>query len=336
MRSELHSAEAPVKWGILGAASVALKRVIPAIQAAHNAQLVAIASREPDRVRLQLSAPPAVRIYSDYESLLADEGVEAVYVPLPNSMHAEWSMRALKAGKHVLCEKPLALTVEQGLSMLQTARAQGRLLMEAFMYRFHPQMLWVMEQISEGLIGAVKLVRSSFYFDLRSRPQDIRLQTTLGGGSLVDVGCYSLNLCRAIYGRAPLAVGARVYAPARGEVERAVVAFLDFGEGRFALIDSSFELPTRQLAEIIGENGTLLLNGPFTPGQVETTVTLTIGDQIIVRRFPPSDPYRLEIEHFGSCLRTGRPPLLQLEESLENLATVEAIYRSAGYQWPPD
>jgi xylose dehydrogenase (NAD/NADP) len=334
MDIQLSAGEPPLGWGILSAASVAVKRVAPAIQSSSNGRLIAVASRHPERARQLYAALPEVRIYGDYESLLADQQVEAVYIPLPNSMHAEWSMRALKAGKHVLCEKPLAVTVEQGLSMLQTARAQGLLLMEAFMYRFHPQMLWVFEQIAEGLIGAVKLVRSSFFFDLRSRPRDIRLQAALAGGSLVDIGCYSLNLCRAIYGRAPLAVGARVYAPVKGEVERAVTAFLDFGEGRFALIDSSFELPTRQLAEIVGENGTLLLNGPFTPGNVETTVTLTIGEQIVVRRFPPLDPYRLEVEHFTTCVRTGRPPLLLPEESLENIATMEAIYRSAGYRWP--
>ncbi len=335
MQRDLAPSERPIGWGILSSASIAVKRIAPAIHASASGRLVAVASRQPERARQLFSWVPGLRLYSDYESLLADPDVEAVYVPLPNSLHAEWSIKALKAGKHVLCEKPLAVTVEQGLAMMQSARAEGLLLMEAFMYRFHPQIAWTLEQITAGLIGIVKLVRSSFFFDLRAHPRDIRLQASLAGGSLVDIGCYSINLCRAIYGRPPLAVGARVYAPAPGEVERAITAFLDFGEGRLAVIDASFDLPTRQVAEIVGERGTLLLNGPFTTGKLETTVTLTAGEQIVVRRFPPTDPYCLEIEHFATCLRTGRPALLQLEESLENIATVEAIYRSAGYRWPP-
>jgi predicted dehydrogenase len=279
---------------------------------------------------------PDLRIYGDYDSLISDPDIEAIYIPLPNSLHAEWTIKALQAKKNVLCEKPLAVTAEQGAMMMDAARANSVLLMEAFMYRFHPQIIWSLEQISSGRIGRVKLIRSSFSFNvlLPLHPHDIRLQATLAGGSLMDVGCYPINFCRAVYGQPPIAVGARVYAPEAGEVEHAASAVLDFGEGRFGLIDSSFELPTRQVAEVVGENGTLSIPVPFTPGNAETVVLLNVEDQTIHQRVQGVDQYRLEVEHFGACVRSGTPPALRLEETLENLATIEAVYRSAGYSWP--
>ncbi len=188
----------PVRWGVLSAANIAVKRVAPAIVASSNGRLVAVGSRNPQRARELFAFAPEVIIYSDYESVINDPEIEAIYIPLPNSLHAEWTIKALQAGKHVLCEKPLAVTAEQGVTMVQAARENGMLLMEAFMYRFHPQTLWTLEQIANGRIGNVKLIHSSFSFNVGSRPHDIRLQADLAGGSLMDVGCYPINLCRAI------------------------------------------------------------------------------------------------------------------------------------------
>jgi xylose dehydrogenase (NAD/NADP) len=323
-----------VRWGVLSAANIAVKRVAPAIVASSNGRLVAVGSRNPQRARELFAFAPEVIIYSDYESVINDPEIEAIYIPLPNSLHAEWTIKALQAGKHVLCEKPLAVTAEQGVTMVQAARENGMLLMEAFMYRFHPQTIWTLEQIANGRIGNVKLIHSSFSFNVGSRPHDIRLQADLAGGSLMDVGCYPINLCRAIYGRTPIAVGARVYTPAMGEVERYASAVLDFDVGCFGLIDSSFELPTRQVAEIIGEAGTITVPLPFTPGHIEAMVILALEGQTIHQRFSPVDHFRLEVEHFSACIRYGHQPLLSLEETIENLATIEAIYQSAGYRWP--
>jgi predicted dehydrogenase len=149
----------------------------------------------------------------------------------------------------------------------------------------------------------------------------------------MDVGCYPVNFCHAVYGHAPVAVAARVYMPTEGEVERSANAVLDFGDGRFGLIDSSFELPSRQVAEIIGEQGTITIPVPFTPGNIEPVVMLATEGQTIHQRFSAIDQYRLEVEHFASCVRFGNQPALSLEETLENLATIEAIYQSAGYPW---
>jgi len=336
MQSNEVSQDNPVRWGVLGAANIGVKLVTPAIHASANGRLVAVGSRNPERAKELFAFAPNVRIYSDYESVINDPEIEAIYNPLPNSLHAEWSIKAMQAGKHVLCEKPLAVTAAQGATMVEAAHANGVLLMEAFMYRFHPQTVWALEQVAAGHIGRVKLVRSSFSFNvlLPPRPQNIRLQAALVGGLLMDVGCYPINLCRAIYGYAPLAVAARVYTPAFGEVELAASAVLDFGDGRFGLIDSSFELPTRQVGEIIGENGTITIPVPFTPRNVETVVILAVEGQAIHQHFPLVDQYRLEVEHFASCLRYGHQPALSLAETLENLATIEAVYQAAGHAWP--
>jgi predicted dehydrogenase len=334
MQSNETSLHTPVRWGVLSAANIAVKRAAPAIAASSNGHLMAVGSRNPERAQELFAFAPEVIIYSDYESVINDPKIEAIYNPLPNSLHAEWTIKALQAGKHVLCEKPLAVTAEQGVTMVQAARENGMLLMEAFMYRFHPQTVWTLEQVANGRIGNVKLIHSSFSFNIGSRPHDIRLQAGLAGGSLMDVGCYPINFCRAIYGRRPIAVGARVYTPAMGEVERYASAVLDFDDGCFGLIDSSFELPTRQVAEIIGEVGTITIPLPFTPGHIETMVILALEGQTIHQRFSPVDHFRLEVEHFSACIRYGHQPLLTLEESIENLATIEAIYQSAGYRWP--
>ena len=156
----MHSNEtvlhAPVRWGVLSAANIGVKRVAPAIHSSSNGRLVAVGSRNPIRARELFAFAPDVHIYEDYDSVINDPEIEAIYIPLPNSLHAEWTIKTLKAGKHVLCEKPLAVTAEQGLTMAQAARDAGMLLMEAFMYRFHPQTVWVLEQVAAGRIGEVK------------------------------------------------------------------------------------------------------------------------------------------------------------------------------------
>jgi D-xylose 1-dehydrogenase (NADP+, D-xylono-1,5-lactone-forming) len=208
--------------------------------------------------------------------------------------------------------------------------------MEAFMYRFHPQILWALEQVQAGRIGTVKLVRASFAFNvmLAPRPHNIRLQAALAGGSLMDVGCYAVNFCRAVFGHPPSAAAARVYKPDDGQVELSANAVLDFDDGGFGLIDSSFDLPTRQLAEIYGEDGSISIPLPFTPGDVEVEVVLSLEGQTIHQHIARVDHYRFEVEHFGASVRSGAQPVLSLTETIENLETIEAIYRSAGYTWP--
>ena len=204
------------------------------------------------------------------------------------------------------------------------------------MYRFHPQTIWALEQVRAGRIGLVKLVKASFSFNvmLPPRPQNIRLQADLAGGSLMDVGCYTVNFCRAVFGRPPSTVSAGVYKPDDAQVELTANAVLDYGDGRFGLIDSSFNLPTRQVAEIHGDEGSISIPLPFTPVDVEVEVVLSLQGQTIHQHIARVDQYRIEVEHFGASVRSGTQPILSLRETIENLETIEAIYRSAGYSWP--
>lgn len=323
-----------VRWGVLSTAKIGARAVIPAIREAANARLAAIASRDPLRAEAIIARDPGVTIYGSYEALLEDPDIEAVYIPLPNAMHAEWSMRAMEAGKHVLCEKPLGITPEQVRQMAEVSRRTGKLLMEGFMYRFHPQIRWVLEQARAGHIGRVRLVRSAFVFDIRGRPNDIRLRASLGGGSMMDIGCYPLNFARAVFGGAPREVAARVQVPPGSEVEMAAGAVLDYGDGRMAVMDCSFELPRTFFAEISGDEGRIYLPNLFTPGLQNTVVRHVSGDETVDRTFAGVDQYTLEIEHFSACVRTGEQPFLTLGDALEQAETIERIYQAAGYQQP--
>ncbi len=324
----------PIRWGILSTANIGVKAVAPAIIASSNGQLVAVASRDEKRAADVYAFAPRVRIYSHYEQIIQDPEIDAIYNPLPNSLHAEWTIKALQAGKHVLCEKPMAVTAREAASMVEVAHAHDVLLMEAFMYRFHPQIVWALEQAHSGVVGPIRLVRASFSFDLRAHPENIRMNAELAGGSLMDVGCYPVNLCRAVYGYPPQAVAARVHVPRPGSIDMATNAVLDFGDGRFGLIDSSFELTGRQSAEIIGELGTITIPVPFVPGIREMTVFVTKNGQMNEQTFPAIDQYQLEVEHFAACIRSQEEPVRRLSETLENMATIEAIYQAAGHDWP--
>ena len=324
----------PVRWGVLGAAKIGVRAVLPAVAEAGNARLVAVASRDEARGQALAADYPDARALGSYEALLADDAVEAVYIPLPNSMHAEWTIRALEAGKHVLCEKPLGVNADEVRRIRAASERAGRLVMEAFMYRFHPQIRWTLEQLAAGRIGAVRLVRSAFVFDLHSRPNDIRLQGTLGGGSLMDVGCYPLNFCRAVFSAAPREIAARVVVPPGSAVELAMGAALDFGEGRLGMIDSSFMLPREFFAEVVGERGRIFLPGPYTPGRAETVVRVVVGDETVERHFAGIDQYTLEVESFSANIRQGTAPFISLADSLEQAESIERIYVAAGYTPP--
>lgn len=324
-----------VNWGIISAANIGVRAVAPAIRASSNGRLLAVGSRDPRHAAELYAFAPNVRIYNDYESIINDPDIEAVYIPLPNGLHAEWTIKALQAGKHVLCEKPLATTAREGATMVEAARVNHVLLMEAFMYRFHPQIVWALEQTSSGVVGPIRLVRGSFSFNIHTRSADnVRLNPELAGGALMDIGCYPVNLCRAVFGQAPQMVAARVHVARPGGVDMATNAVLDFGNGRFGLIDCNFELPARQMAEIIGEEGTITIPVPFTPGTSETVVFITKNGQMSEQSFSSVDQYQLEVEHFAQCIRADQEPARSLSESLENMATIEAIYRAAGHDWP--
>ncbi|WP_322494779.1 Gfo/Idh/MocA family oxidoreductase [Chloroflexus sp.] len=321
-----------MKWGILSAGRIA-RRFAGALAASPTEQTVAIAARDPARAVMFAADFGIPRAYSDYTALLADPEVEAVYIALPNALHAEWSIASLQAGKHVLCEKPMATTLADGLAMVAAAQANRRLLMEAFMYRFHPQTITVQRLLADGVIGEVQQVRGSFAFWLDDAA-NIRLDPALGGGALYDIGCYPLSYARMAFGSRPQMASAF----SAGEpIDLSLSGLLRFAADRFATITCSFRSAWNQRVEIIGDAGWIHLELPFnpTPEQATTIAVARGGRHVTVETItiPPADHFQLEAEGFARLAAAGEPipaiGAMPLTESLDNLAAMEALFASA-------
>lgn len=283
---------------MLGAADIARKALLPAISASRNGELVALASRSPERAHQMLLPYPGARVVPSYEALLAQPDIDAVYIPLVNSLHPEWTVRALEAGKHVLCEKPLAMNAREAEAMAAAASHSGRLLMEAFMYRFHPDTRTFVESVHQPLH-----VEASFGFTLTDTV-NYRMQPELGGGALLDVGCYTVSVARWILGE-PIKVHAR--ARKAGGVDMTVAALMEFSGGRTASIFASFESPEVQQVRAIGSAGVQVLDRPFTAWH------------------DPWDPYQLMVESFADSILLQRPVEIPLEESIANMRALDSI-----------
>jgi xylose dehydrogenase (NAD/NADP) len=326
-----------LRIGVLGAANIARKVVIPSILRADGVELVAIGSEsslgrefvaEMEATRAARPLRDVVRACS-YADLLADPEVEAVYIALPNHLHAEWSMRAADAGKHVLCEKPAARTAAEAEQMIAHCVSRGVVWMEAFMYRFHPQWPLVFERLAGGAIGDLRTVRSVFTFTVRDA-QNIRRRPDLGGGSLYDVGAYCVNVSRWAVGHAPAAVCGRMQLSPEG-VDEEFQGLLDFGDGRTALINSSLSQPYRHEVELLGIDGRILVPTAFVNRSDPLWFEVEDADGRRERvETPGDDEYRLEIEDFAACVRAGRQPeVVSHADTLENMRTIDALYESA-------
>jgi xylose dehydrogenase (NAD/NADP) len=276
---------------------------MPAIEASRNGRLTAIASRRADAAA-DLAGKHAIGgVYSEYERVLEDRDVDAVYLPLVNSLHREWALRALQAGKHVLCEKPLAMNEREAREMAAEARSQGRTLMEAFMYRFHPRMRRFREEA-----GETRFVHAAFGFTM-AEAGNYRASREFGGGALLDVGCYCVNAARWFLGE-PASVTASAHT--EGGVDMTVSAVLDYGPGQSATLWGSFESDERQLLVAVGDRGPRTLATPFTAWK------------------DPADPYQLMVEAFADSVLEGSDPPLSLEDSIANLRVLDEIRASAG------
>lgn len=318
-----------IRWGILGNANIARKALIPAIHDAKNAELTAIASGS-GRAEEAARQFQIAKAYDSYESLLDDPEIDVVYIPLPNALHAEWVMKAAKAGKHVLCEKPAALTAEETSNMIEVCRKHDVLFMEAFMYQFHPQHVKVKELITSGEIGDVKLMRSHFSFQLNDT-KNVRFDNTLGGGCLYDVGCYCIHASRQILGKEPLKAYAQAHRDGQTGVDVTTAGVLSFGNGVQALFDASFEISPQESYEVIGEKGHIEVSAPFRPdkrpdGNGQITLHKDNGEPkgFLV----PGDAYTLEVEHLSQCIAEGRQPMNTTEDTINNMKVVDACYKS--------
>ena len=321
--------EKRVKWGILGYAGIAIRALIPAIQASGNAQLYALSSRDEAVARKAANEHRSEKAYGSYQALLDDPEVEAVYNPLPNSMHAEWTIKAAEKGKHILCEKPIAVDVKECEQMIDACRKNGVKLMEAFMYRFHPQNIRVRELIKEGVIGEVRQMRASFSFNFTDL-DNIRMRHDLAGGAMMDLGCYTINVCRFIFASDPEEVYANVGFGAESKVDEVASGLLKFPGERLAQFDCSFRASRRQNYEVVGNKGSIQVLSPFVPGDVDTKIIVTdekdSGDETIT--IPAVDQYKLEVEHFSECVITGSEPRYGGEDALANMRVIEAVYNS--------
>ena len=327
-----------MRIGVLGAANIARKVVIPSILRAEGIELAAIASESTKatdflaETTLQTAdgvpLREAVRACS-YEELLADDSVDAVYIPLPNHLHAPWSKRAADAGKHVLCEKPAARTRAEAEEAIEHCVAAGVVWMEAFMYRFHPQWQVVFERLRAGAIGELKLVRSVFTFTVKSS-ENVRRQRDLGGGSLYDVGYYCVNASRWTMGGEPVAVSASMSLGPEG-IDEEFTGLLDFGGGRSAQIASSFTQPYRHEVELLGTAGRLRVPDAFVNGSEPLAIEVEEGAGSWARiDVPGDDEYRLEVEDFAACVRAGRQPqVVSHEDTLANMGAIDALYEAA-------
>jgi predicted dehydrogenase len=317
-----------LRWGVLSTANIGRVAVNPAIRASSNGTLVAIASRDAERARVFADRHDIPRWHGSYEALLEDDGIDALYIPLPNSMHREWCLRAAEHGKHVLCEKPFALDAAECREMEDAARAAGTRLMEAFMYRFHPRTGNVLERIGQGVVGDVKLIHSTFTFRL-TRSDNIRLVPELGGGALMDVGCYCVNISRTVMNDEPV----EVQAFARwhsGGVDEHLVGSLVFADGVIAQFDCSLGIERREAYEIAGTEGSVQVPDAFLPGTGDTVIHERHGrGETREHVVPGDDEYVLMVEHFADCVLHDRPFRYDALEAAANMRVIDALYQSA-------
>jgi xylose dehydrogenase (NAD/NADP) len=317
-----------IRWGVISTANIGRVAVIPAIRASRNGELIAVASREPERAKNFASGLGIPRAYGTYEALLQAADIDAVYIPLPNSMHCEWAMRAAEAGKHVLCEKPLGLNAAECMQMEEAAVRQKVRLMEAFMYRFHPRTEKVAQMVRSGVLGEPRLIHSAFTFRL-SRPDNIRLKPELGGGALMDVGCYCVNLSRTMACAEPIAVQGFARWGASG-VDEQFVGTLIFADGLCAQFDCALTMERREVYTLAGTEAALTVPRAFLPGAESVTVEEVRGRSGTRQHvIEGADEYRLMVEHFADCVLKERPPRYGASEAAANMHVIEALYRSA-------
>jgi predicted dehydrogenase len=311
-------------WGIISTAHIN-RLVLAGARESDQAEVVAVASREQARAEAYAREHGIERAYGSYEALLADPRVEAVYISLPNSLHVDWSIRALEAGKHVLCEKPLDRRPEEVERAFDAADRAGLLLMEAFMYRHNPQTAKAKELVDGGAIGVLRVVRSAFSFSLGD-PENVRLAADLDGGALMDVGCYCVSGARFLAGE-PVTVHGEQVSGASG-VDVLFAGTMRFPDDVVANFDCAFVLPERDELEIVGDEGSLFLDDPWharTP-----VIELRREDRVEEVVLQPADSYRLELENLGAAIEGRAEPLLGREDAVGQARAIDALYRSAG------
>jgi D-xylose 1-dehydrogenase (NADP+, D-xylono-1,5-lactone-forming) len=314
-----------LRWGILSTARIK-RAIIPPIKSSPRHELVAIASRSMPQAQAAAQEWGIPKSYGSYEALLADPQIDVIYNPLPNSLHAEWTIKACQAGKHVLCEKPLAVNIEDVDAITKAAEQAGVLVAEAFMYRHHPQTHLVRELVQNGEIGQLRLVRGAFSFII-TNPDDVRLSADLGGGSIWDIGCYPISYARYVIGSEPLEVFGWQQS-GDGGVDETFAGQMRFAGNVFVQFDSSFRIPQRSFMEFIGTKGILHVPVPFKPGTKESLL-LEVGEKTKKIPVKGQELYLGEVEDMAGVILNGKSPCIPLADSRHNVATILALLASA-------
>jgi predicted dehydrogenase len=320
----------PLNWGLLSTARIN-RAIITSLRESKHNHLQAVASRSQEAAEAYAKHWKIPRAHGSYEKLLADPEIDVIYIPLPNHLHAEWTVKALEAGKHVLCEKPLALSVDEVDAIAVAAQKNGRVAAEAFMYRHHPQTLKALELVRSGSLGVLKLLRGSFTYIMKG-DRNIRANPAMGGGSIWDVGCYPISYIRTAFGAEPLEVfGWQLIGPTG--IDDTFVGQLRFAGDVYGQFDCSFVIPFHVYMEIVGSEGTLIVPTPFKPGLNEKLYLVRDGKTETIK-VKGQDLYLGEVEDMADAVLLGKPPRISLDDSRANVATIAALLASARTNTP--
>lgn len=320
-----------LRWGIISTADIGMAKVIPAMQRAEACEVTAIASRGLDRAAAAAARLGIPRAYGSYEELLSAADVDAVYLPLPNDLHAEWTIRAAKAGKHILCEKPLAMSSAQAEEMARACAAAGVKLAEAFMYRHHPSWVETVQLVRRGAIGRLQAVQSLFGY-YNDDPANIRNRRENGGGAIMDIGCYCVNLSRMLFGAEPIAIEAAVRRDPVMGIDTLSSAMLEFPGGGQSAFTCSIRVEPYQRVHIFGTRGRIEVEIPFNiPPDRETRIFLTAGGDppaapaTEIRTFAPADQYSIQASLFARAALEGTEVPVPVTDAVANLKVMEEI-----------
>lgn len=318
-----------VKWGILSTAKIGREKVIPAMQKGEFCDIVAIASENKERLTAEARRLNIPTVYNSYQDLLDDREIDAVYIPLPNHLHVPWAIKAIEADKHVLCEKPIALSSAGAMQLLNAAKQKPYLkVMEAFMYRFHPQWQHAKKLVTDGAIGELRSIQSSFsYYNVD--PGNIRNQKDAGGGGLMDIGCYCVSLSRFIYGKEPEAVLGIVEFDQTLQTDRLASGILDFGNG-ISTFTCSTQLVPYQRVNILGTSARIEIEIPFNaPPDQSTKIWIDSKNGREEISFPPIDQYTIQGDLFSKAILYDTNVPTDLEDAVHNMKVIEAIFESS-------
>ncbi|MGE0884058.1 MAG: Gfo/Idh/MocA family protein [Blastocatellales bacterium] len=318
-----------VRWGVLSTSKFAQNKIIPAVKFCQHAEITAVASRDLEKAREEAQRLNIAKACGSYEELLADPNIDAVYNPLANHLHVPWTIKALEAGKHVLCEKPIGLTSAEAEQLLDETKKYPKLkVMEAFMYRLHPQWQLAKRLVDEGKIGELRTINSFFsYYNIN--PDNIRNKAGIGGGGLMDIGCYNISLSRFIFGEEPKRVMGLVEFDPQFQTDRLASGILDFGRGT-ATFTCSTQLSPYQRVNILGTEGRIEIEIPFNaPPDKATRMWHQQGDKIEEITFDICDQYTIEFDLFSLAVLNDTPVPTPLEDAVANMKVIEAVFESS-------